>query len=272
MEKQLLINGSTIIYHLYGQGAPVMLVHGFGEKADVWKEQVSALQSRYSLIVPQLPGSGGSEPLQEVSMESMAEVLKNIFDAELEPGQKPILLGHSMGGYITLAFVEKYEDMLQSFGLIHSSCFADSDEKKETRKKGISFIRQHGVSEFLESTSPNLFSPDTKTNNPGLVKSFLAGLTDIPADTLIDYYKAMMARPDRSNILKNSSLPVLFVLGRHDTAIPLKDGLRQTTFPELSYIHVLEYSGHMGMLEEKSKLNEILLNFFQAPVTHPNHT
>ncbi|RYY62948.1 MAG: alpha/beta hydrolase [Chitinophagaceae bacterium] len=264
MKKSIQYQGSTIFYSVYGSGESLMLVHGFGEKGEVWDNQVEALKNDYSVIVPELPGCGGSELLPDMSMEGMAALLKEILDLETAKGSKPVLLGHSMGGYITLAFVEKNPDYLRSFGLVHSACFADSEEKKETRNKGISFIRKHGAIAFLESSSPNLFSPDTKNNDPQLVKSFIASLSDQNDEALIQFYEAMMARPDRSDVLKNSSLPVLFILGKHDTAIPIKDGLRQTTFPELSYIHVLEHSGHMGMLEEKEKTNHFLIDFLRS--------
>ena len=264
MKKTFEYEGSIIHYAVHGKGEQLMLVHGFGEKGEIWDNQVEVLQNHFSVIVPELPGCGGSGMIPDMSMEGMADMLLHLFKQEPVESGKPVLFGHSMGGYITLAFVEKNPGFLKSFGLIHSSCFADNDEKKDTRKKGIEFIRKHGGFAFLEKSSPNLFSPDTKNKQPGLVKAFTDSLADQQDEVLIRFYEAMMARPDRSHVLKNSGLPVLFILGRHDSAIPIKDGLRQTTFPELSYIHVLEYSGHMGMLEEKEKLNHFLLDFLRS--------
>src|ERR1041384_7943248 len=105
-----------------------------------------------------------------MSMEGMAEVLKIIFDKEniqVSDSEFPpsasgaVLIGHSMGGYITLAFVEKYSNYLSAFGLFHSTAFPDTEEKKITRSKGIEFIKEHGAFEFLKTSTPNLFSPIT---------------------------------------------------------------------------------------------------------------
>jgi pimeloyl-ACP methyl ester carboxylesterase len=72
---------------------------------------------------------------------------------------------------------------------------------------------------------------------------------------------AMIQRPDRTPVLKQSKVPVLFVMGQHDTAVPLQDGLKQCHLPQLSYIHILERTGHMGMIEERERANLILSQF-----------
>ena len=264
MKKSFQYEDSTINYSVYGSGPTVMLVHGFGEDGSVWDNQVDVLHPDYTVIVPELPGCGGSERISDMSMEGLSKLLLAIFNLESGKGIKPAMFGHSMGGYITLAFVENQPSFLRSFGLIHSACFADSGEKKETRDKGIAFIRKNGAFAFLETSAPNLFSVDTKNDDPELVSTFIKSVSDQQDETLVLYYEAMKARPDRSEVLKNSKLPVLFILGKEDTAIPIKDGLRQTTFPELSYIHVLEHSGHMGMLEEKEKTNHFLIDFLRS--------
>ena len=259
MKKEIEITGKKIVYQLYGEGAPVMLVHGFGETGAVWKNQVAFLKDYFLLVVPDLPGSGQSDMTDDMSMDGMADVLKMILDKESISQVK--MIGHSMGGYITLSFVKKYSNYLTGFGLFHSSAYADSEEKKATRKKGIEFIRHHGAFEFLKTSSPNLFSPITKEQNPSLVDEFVGSLNNFSAPALVSYYEAMMQRPDTTQLLTTTSLPVLFVLGEYDNAVPVQDGLKQSHLPEKSYIHILHQSGHMGMLEETGKSNEILQKY-----------
>ena len=98
--------------------------------------------------------------------------------------------------------------------------FADSDEKKETRKKGIDFIRQHGAFEFLKNTIPNLFSPISKDEKPELIDGFIRGLHNFSPQAIVSYYEAMMQRSDTTDLLKTTHLPVLFVIGKYDNAIP----------------------------------------------------
>lgn len=256
MNKKIVFEGKKMFYRLYGSGKPVMLVHGFGETGEVWKNQISFFESKIQLIIPDLPGSGSSEMTDDMSMAGMAEVIKVILDKEAI--SHFVLIGHSMGGYIALAFAEKYPETIEKFCLFHSTAFADSEEKKATRKKGIAFIKEHGAFEFLKSTTPNLFSPVTKSKTPSLVDDFIQGLMNFSDQSLISYYEAMMKRPDRTSVLKNAEFPVQFILGKHDIAVPLEDGLKQSYLPGQSHIDILKESGHMGMLEEPGICNDIL--------------
>lgn len=259
MKKELKYNDRKIDYSTAGAGKTIMLVHGFGEDNTVWDDQVEVLEKKFFVITPNLPGTGESELIGDMSMSGMAEVLKQILDKE-EIGSCA-MVGHSMGGYITLAFAEKYPDMLHAFGLFHSSAYADSEEKKDTRRKGIAFIKQHSGYEFLKTATPNLFSPKTQEERPELVEKQVEAGRSLQGDALVAYYEAMMARPDRTDILKKTKVPVLFVMGKHDKAVPMDDSLKQSHLPEIAHVHVLQDAGHMGMLEETEKSNRILDDF-----------
>jgi pimeloyl-ACP methyl ester carboxylesterase len=286
MDRTIQISGKKIHYRVYGNGIPVMFVHGFGETGEVWKNQVGPsgahtkqegpdttnllsakpIKDKFRFIVPDLPGSGQSEMISDMSMEGMAEVLRTILDTEARPGagielNGIILIGHSMGGYVTLAYAEKYGASLRALGLFHSTAYPDSEEKKAMRRKGIEFITKHGAFEFLKTTTPNLFSAETRQERPALVSEFVQSLADFSPQALVSYYEAMMRRPDRTNVLALSPVPVLFVLGQQDTAVPLQDGLKQCHLPRKAYVHILIQSGHMGMLEETAKTNRILEQF-----------
>jgi pimeloyl-ACP methyl ester carboxylesterase len=259
MEKEILYEDKKIFYRSIGSGKPVMLVHGFGEDGNVWNIQIEYLKNKFHLIIPELPGSGKSELISDMSMDGMAEVLHSIIHEENI--NTCAVIGHSMGGYITLALVEHYWNHVNAFSLFHSTAYPDTEEKKETRKKGIEFIKQHGAFEFLKTSTPNLFSPNTKSQTQNIIDEFIATLRDFKPEALIAYYNAMMARPDRTNVLKNTSNPVLFVTGTFDAAVPPDDVLKQCHLPEKSYIHVLKKSGHMGMMEEPEQANRVLEDF-----------
>ena len=119
MQRTLMVNDHAIRYQVIGEGSPVMLVHGFGEDQSVWENQVPVLQRHFRVILPDLPGSGESALTDDVSMEGMAKVLKAILD-ELAI-ESCIMVGHSMGGYVTLAFADLYHGSLRALGLFHSS-------------------------------------------------------------------------------------------------------------------------------------------------------
>lgn len=258
------------VYEDSGRGMPVMLVHGFGEDRNIWREQASLLSGGYRVILPDLPGSGESEMIPDLSMEGMAACLNALLDqAGIE---QVVLIGHSMGGYIALAFAEMYPDRLRGFGLFHSSAYADSESKKETRRKGIEFIREHGAGAFLKTVTPNLFSPAFREGNQEVVRQLIERGNNFSAAALVLYYESMMARPDRTLILKQTKLPVLFVIGAHDGAVPPEDSLRQSHLPAISYFHWLGASGHMGMLEEPQATNSLLAGFLLDLAAAPDRS
>ncbi|MEO7293195.1 MAG: alpha/beta hydrolase [Ginsengibacter sp.] len=273
--QSIQYRNKIIYYRVIGKGRPVVLIHGFGENGNIWNELIKNLQNNFLLIIPDLPGSGNSEMLdgENVSIEDYADVIKTILNEELPKVSPPAgggdlegavtLIGHSMGGYITLAFAEKYPDLLNGFGLFHSSAFADDEEKKQTRRKAIDFIIAKGSYSFLRTSIPNLFTG----------KEHLKEMEDIieegkkfKPEALIQYYQAMINRPDRTKFLKTFKKPILFIIGEKDNAIPLQASLQQCHQPSISHVHILDI-GHMGMIEESAGSSAIVESFLQNILT-----
>lgn len=269
-EKKIIYKDAAIFYRVVGEGKPVILLHGFGEDGQVWKNQVNFLQDQFQLIIPDIPGSGKSEFIHYADIEIYAEIIKLIIDTEFPSPSEyggvtngVTLVGHSMGGYITLAFAEKYPEYLTSFGLFHSSAFADNEEKKQTRRKAIEFIRANGAYSFLQTSTPALFATDFTEKHPSEINELIEAGKEFTGEALIQYYEAMIKRPDRTAVLRAFPKPVLFIIGEFDTAIPLQTSLQQCHLPPISHVHILGESGHMGMWEEAEKANKILQQFLQ---------
>ncbi len=260
-QKEIQVENKKVFFRLIGEGRAVVFLHGFGEDGNIWKQQWKAIQG-YKLIIPDLPGSGKSEMINDMSMEGLAACVKNILLAE--DVNSCIIIGHSMGGYVTIAFAEKFAFMLNGFGLVHTTSYADNEEKKETRKKGIDFITEHGAIAFLKTAIPKLYGPVTEEKNTELINEHIASAGAFSKAALIAYYQSMINRPDRSILLNKTKLPVLFILGKHDTTIPLHDGLQQSHLPMWSYVHILEDSGHMGMVEEPHKVNFFITSYISS--------
>ncbi len=263
---ETVVNGHKIGYYDEGKGPVVVLLHGFGEDATVWAAQIKLLQQNYRVIAPHFPGTAQSELTENLSMETMAQAVQQLLAQpalDVFPKEKIILIGHSMGGYVTLAFAEKYPELLKSWGLFHSTAVADSAEKKQVREKGIAFIEKNGAAAFIESTVGNLFSTKTKKDNPQLIKDFLHSMNNFSDTSLVSYYRAMINRPDRTAVLKNTTVPVLLVLGKDDQAIPYDEALKLAYMANKTYFYTLQQSGHMGMLEEEEKTNGILQEFIR---------
>jgi len=259
-KKEFNYEGKKISYRTTGSGPMVVLLHGFGEEGSVWRNQYNLFLDN-QLVIPDLPGSGESDMIDDMSMEGLAVAMMEMINTIGREDERIILIGHSMGGYVTLAFAEKYPERLKAFGLFHSTAFADSEEKKETRRKGISFVEQHGAFSFLKTSVSNLFAPANREQNEALIEEQFDTVRNFSGTALVHYYEAMMQRPDRTAVLQKTTQPVLFVMGKYDAAVPLEDGLKLCYLPQLSYIHLLENSGHMGMLEEAAHTNQLFVQF-----------
>jgi pimeloyl-ACP methyl ester carboxylesterase len=264
-EKTIGYQSSKIFYRIIGKGNPMILLHGFGEDGDIWVNQMEALKNYYTLIIPDLPGSGRSELVADMSIEGMGEVIKEIIIKEMTaPTDQVCVIGHSMGGYITLALAEKYPQLLNAIGLVHSSAYADDDAKKAGRLKSIEFIKANGSDEFLKTAIPGLFGEIWSPSHKEQINALVQKGKDFSAEALIKYYQAMIARPDRTAVFNNFSNPILFIIGEHDKAVPFEQSMKQTPLLNLAYIHILRKTAHMGMWEEAEKLNAALLNFLIA--------
>lgn len=280
MYKTFQYQEATIGYRIEGKGNPLLLIHGFGEDSHIWDNQAAFLKEQYLLILPDLPGTGNSQmivhSIQEkgnttpfssvVSIDDYADCLYALLLHE--DIKQCVMLGHSMGGYITLAFAQLFPQMLTGFGLIHSSALADTEEKKANREKGIETMEQGGAYAFFKNSIPNLFAGSFKETNPEKINTLIEATKYFSAKACQQYLNAMINRPDRTEVLKKTPLPVLFVIGTEDTAAPLNDVIKQTYLPKSVIVHVLENTGHMSMLEAPGLLNQFILSFITDKTAH----
>lgn len=257
-----LNKGQQVFYSFLGQDHQpcVTLVHGFCEDKSVWNDAMTFLaDTGYRTIALDLPGFGNSDTSGERSIDHYADIVLQLLD-HLEI-QQTVLVGHSMGGYTALAFAEKQAHRLMGVGLFHSHAAPDTEDKKKGRLKSIDFIQQHGLSLYAKQTLPGFFAPDFLKNNENSVFFLTAKVSSHNPEGYIDALYAMMDRPDRTAVLRDATVPVLFVLGDADGIIPLDLGLEQTTLAPLTSLHILQGVGHMGMLEDPKKAAAILLEF-----------
>lgn len=266
MQKTVSHSGQPIRYESTGTGLPVMLVHGFTEDRTIWDPIVNAMPGKYRWLVPDLPGSGQSPHNKNLTgIPDFADTLQAI--QQEEKIGRMVVIGHSMGGYISLAFAEKFPEALMGMGLFHSTAYADTPEKKMAREKSIQFIRQHGSAPYVQQSLPGLFSEHFKNEHPEKIREQVNRYANCNPDSLIQYLEFMAKREDKTTVLINSAGPVLFILGEEDKAVPLKSGLEQCHLSRISYIHILAHTAHMGMLENTNLCNSSVDRFLdQIPV------
>ncbi|ASA24164.1 alpha/beta fold hydrolase [Paenibacillus donghaensis] len=256
--------GSNLCYSDQGSGDVIVLLHGFCGSAEYWEHVVPFLSGSYRVIAPDLRGHGSSDaPLGAYSIEQMADDVVTLLDA-LEV-QEAIVLGHSLGGYITLSLVQRYASRLKGFGLIHSTGYPDSDEAKEKRLASIGKIQNEGITAFVDGLVPGLFAPATVENSPLLVDRVKEIGYRTPPHGAVGAAMAMRERPDRRDVLSSSELPVLLVAGAEDTHVTPE---RIFTTDKANVTQAtISGAGHMSLYEAPQQLAEILKDFALATVT-----
>lgn len=258
--KTIDIGGSSLSYMTVGEGPCLMLIHGFAEDHSIWDEQIPFLSEKFRCIIPDLFGSGKSGSLTETHIRSLDDIAKCLQSLLMQENiEKASIMGHSMGGYLSLAFADLFPELLEGFALIHSTSYPDDEEKKIMRTKIIRYWKSHGSRETQKNSVPGLFAEENR-QLPG-VKKQIEIAENINTENMIAYYRFMIERPDRTRVLKEIKVPVLIVAGKWDPAVPYTHSIKQSILPENAEIHVLKQSGHMGMIEESARINQILRNF-----------
>ncbi|MEM6320876.1 MAG: alpha/beta hydrolase [Bacteroidota bacterium] len=248
-----------ISYDIKGRGTPIVFLHGFGENRQMWREFTQEFEEN-TLITIDLPGSGESDAM-DVSIARMAKVVRAVLLAERI--DKCLLIGHSMGGYVALAFAKLYPELLLGYCLFHSQPNADTEEKKTARNKGISFVKRYGNALYFKGLVPQLFGQKYRKDNAHTIDKTIFYGSQMPAEGVVYQLAAMRDRPDNRAVLKNSKAPVCFIIGNQDVAIPTENSEQQTYLPNVADIHFLPDKGHMGMYEAPKKTRQILLNFLE---------
>lgn len=254
---------SQLAYIEKGKGETVVLLHGFCERKEVWQNTMSCLSEVAHVLAPDLPGFGDNTALtSSVTIDWMAEQLHDwLYELGIAKG---ILIGHSLGGYISLAFAEKYPEWIQGLGLFHSTALADTEEKQQKRMQTVSFIEKHGMEPFAAPFVRGLFYQPGHPYLKHEVDILTAMTASTPASTAIEVSKAMRDRPDRTHILKNATYPVLFIAGREDQAVPLASLQKQFYLPSTTVnIQLLSATNHMGMFEKKLESSIMLRSWVQ---------
>ena len=258
MLSRIVFNSKKLCYTKKGEGECLLLLHGFCEDSAMWDSFKMPFLENYTVICPDLPGFGNSEAFDEVSMEIMASCINEIL--EKEGIDKCFFVGHSMGGYVAMAFAELYPEKLSGLCLFHSHPFGDREDKKENRRKTIEFMKRWGTSPFVRELIPKLFKKEFARDNPDLLSSMIAKAEKYPQSGIIAATDAMIERSDRSEILRNLNCPLLFIIGEFDEAIPADFSKEQQSLRSDAIVYTVPVA-HMGMFEAATETQQILSSF-----------
>lgn len=247
-------------FKVKGEGRALILIHGYLESSQMWTKYVEELSSDYQLIYPDLPGHGLSKVYSKVhTMEFMAEKIREVIDfLKLD---KVLLVGHSMGGYVGLAFTELFPEKVQGLILMNSSSLADTNEKKELRNKAI-LMADKNQSTLVSMSIPLLFNKH-RLHELKQESEFAKGMAlKTPLEGVKSALRGMQIRTDRTFILHNFSNRIGIIVGNHDRTVPPKEF--KLKIPNQENISLLELEcGHMAYLEEPIKTLHFIKEFAQ---------
>lgn len=253
---------SGIFYTDQGKGFPVILIHGFCETHEVWSRFGKALSKDFRVLSIDLPGFGKSKALPEGF--SVADAAKSVNQLLEKLGiERCIPIGHSLGGYVTLAMVRQKPAAFAAFGLFHSTAYADSEERKAARNKVIDFVSANGVAPFIETFIPPLFYLKGHPDIPFAVRMAL----QTQKQTLIGYAKAMRDRPDLTDVIQKFNNPIIFIAGDKDTVIPAETLQKQANLASKPHLHIVLDAAHMGMFEKESETVNLIHSFLVKATT-----
>lgn len=252
-----------LCYYNSGKGRALVFLHGYCEDSSIWNELTEDLEIDFQVVRIDLPGFGRSES-QEAGIDDMARAVQAV--VEHLNLSNFIMLGHSMGGYVSLSYAQQFPDMLAGLAMLHSHPYADLEEKRAARFKEIEFVEEHGTAIYVKQLIPKLFAPNFSRHNLFLVDKLIHRAARYPKAGIVNALRAMAERPDRSEVLQNLTCPVLFINGSLDEVVPEEYRQAQLSLAETASVIELPQVGHMGMFEAEQLFVRSIKTFIRELV------
>lgn len=260
MQKSITFKNANISFSDVGKGTVAVLIHGFLENSTMWKNIIPELSKRNRIISIDLLGHGNSDCLGYVhSMELFAETIEAVLK-HLRI-RKCILIGHSLGGYVSLAFAEKNPQKIKGLCLMNSTSNADSDELKIRRERANKMV-QNNFENLVRMSFANLFGVASRTTFATEINLALKEALKTPIQGYIAANQGMKIRPNRNHILTENVFKKLIIVGEKDSVLDFKASLKEANSTN-SEIMVLS-NGHMSHIENKSELIKALKCFIKS--------
>ena len=266
---QMTVNGITVNYTDEGHGVPLLLVHGFPLSRGAWQKQIDALRSSYRVVVPDLRGFGASQAgTGPVSMGQYADDLYALLQ-QLKTGPV-VLIGHSMGGYVSFAFLRQYTKMVRGLVLVSTKASKDTPKAATGRRAMAEKVRAKGVEVVIEAMATKMLAADNHDRAMAeQVRGFMA--SSKPAG-VIGALLGMAERPDATAELARISVPTMVITGADDTLIPPTESEKLALAIPSSQLNIIPNAGHLAGFEQAGKFNHVIeewLDRVAFPVSVP---
>ncbi|MBZ0327651.1 MAG: alpha/beta hydrolase [Altibacter sp.] len=251
---KLNYHNTSLFYTVAGQGPVMVLLHGFLESSEMWKELIPEISQNYKVVAIDLPGHGKSGILSEThSMEQMAHAVR--FVLQHLKISEAIFVGHSMGGYVALAYAELFEAEVTSLVLLNSTPAEDSAERKENRVRALSVIEKNPTA-FISMAITNLFAEGSQKVYASEITTIKNIALRFPLAGIIAAIKGMKDRQDRTSVLKQFSKKKYMICATEDPIMPFEIAAIWAKFCNATLIKVS--GGHMSHIEQKEEIVNFL--------------
>jgi 3-oxoadipate enol-lactonase len=249
--QKINVNGIEFAYTRHGDGTPLVLLHGYPLDGSIWSEVVPLLTDRFDLIIPDLRGFGESTTVDApYTMNTFASDVAGLLDHLRF--EKAAIAGHSMGGYVALAFAKLYPDRVTGLGLISSQVLADTPDRKQGRYDTADQVAEKGIGVVVEAMTPK-FTPDER------VRAFAQSVMEQQkSNAIIGALKAMAEREDTSSLLADFKFPVVLVHGDEDALIPIERAREVKNAISRAHLVELKGVGHLPMMESAEETAQAL--------------
>ena len=257
--NQILYKNTKISYSDAGKGTVIVLLHGFLENATMWDSYVPVFTEKYRVITIDLLGHGKSECLGYVhTMDDQADMVYAVLQ-QLKI-RKSVFVGHSMGGYVALAFAELYPENTKGLVLLNSTTYADDHERKINRNRAIKMAHKEYTS-LVQISIANLFSIDNRENFISEINQVKTEALKTPLQGYIAAQEGMKLRKNKEHLLHLTSYPKLLILGKKDGVLNYEDNSKQVEDTNVQLVSFPD--GHMSHIENRDELEKVLLAFFK---------
>lgn len=257
MEKKLLFRGTEISYRIEGKGHCLILLHGFLGNKELWNELMHRWKNYFRVISIDLPGHGKSPAIGYVhEMEMMGDLILAVYE-ELRI-RKAAILGHSMGGYVALAFAEKYPDKISRLILMNSTAKADSQKRIASRNQLIRLLKKD-KEKAINALIPSFFEGSSK--KPKAIKKYINAAMQCDLRGIIANIEGMKMRAQREIILKFAPYPFHYIIGKEDPLLEFEDLIKEAELSQKGSFTILEDTSHMAFLEQSGRVFKLVKNF-----------
>ena len=241
----------------------LLLIHGFPLDHSLWQPNLEALGRAAHVLAPDLLAFEIAEEVPAVlTMEHLAEQLKAQLDAQ--GIQRTVLCGLSMGGYVALAFLERWPERLAGLILCNTRSIADTEEAKQGREATALDALAKGSAVMARAMAPKLLSEHSRTMAPELLHTVEAMIASQRPEAIAAASRGMALRPDRTLVLHATETPTLIITGEHDALMPLPTSQAMATAAPRSTLVVLPHAGHLSNMEAADGFNKAVLAFLRT--------